>query len=644
MNRSPRIAVFVLCSHLLSTRSLQGEETNLITSPAELKRLSLDQLLALQVTTVSREPEPASRAAAAVEVIPQDQIERSGATSIPDALRLATGLQVSRFSGGSFAVGTRGFTSLAADKLQVMQDGRSLYSPLFSGVFWDAYSIMLEDVDRIEVVRGPGATMWGANAVNGVINIITKDARDTQGTLLTGGGGSEERAFGAARYGGKIGDDTYYRVYGRYDNQENAVFPSGRELRDSSQEMQGGMRVDSYVGNQNHFTLQGDYLYNEFDLSPSGLAINHSGNVLGRWNHQFGEDSDLQMQTYYDRFERHVPNQFGEDRDTFDFDTQYRTVLWERHALIGGLDYRMSADRTRTDGTVQFDPQNKTIHIVSAFVQDEITLVPKHLAFVVGSKFEWDSLDGFEPQPNARLAWTPTERQTLWAAFSRAVRMPTRFDEDVRFIPVPASGIVTIQGNPDFKPEKVYAYELGYRIQPVSKVFVDVATYYNKYNDLRSLEPTPPFGIPLVEQNRLEAETYGVELSVKYQATSWWRLSGNYTWMHKNLLPDTDSHDPTGGTLEGNDAENLASFWSSMDLPGHTSFDAIVRYVDTLPNPSVPAYVELDLRLAWRPVPNLELSVVGQNLVHAHHREWGAASPAAAEIPRSVYGKVTWRF
>lgn len=636
------VPAIVLC--LAARFDLQAEPVAYLQSAQELKRLDLEELIELKVTSVSRHAEAASHAAAAIEVIPQEQIERSGAASVPDALRLATGLQVSRFGGHSFAISSRGFTSLAANKMQVMQDGRSLYSPLFSGVFWDAYGTMLEDLDRIEVIRGPGATMWGANAVNGVISIISKDARDTQGTLLTGGGGTEELGFGGVRYGGKAGENTYFRVYGRYHRRDAMAFANGGNAHDGSQEAQGGFRVDSDLSDQNHLTVQGDYLYNDFDLFQAAQAINRSGNLLARWTHHLDAESELQFQTYYDRFERDVPGQFGESRDTYDADVQFRTRIGERHELLAGANYRVSADETEPGGTIQFEPRDEAIQILGAFLQDEITLVHERLALVLGSKFEWHSLQGFEPQPNARLAWTPTTNQTLWAAFSRAVRMPTRIDEDLRFIPSTTSGLVLVRGNPAFAPEELYAWELGYRARPHRRVAVDVTTFYHQYRNLRSLEPTPPLGIPLVQKNRLEAETAGVELSLKYQPMPWWRLSANYTYVDKDLEPQSNSNDPDRGALEGNDAPHRFVLWSSVDLPKNVTLDAILRYVDELPQPRVPGYVELDVRVAWRPRDNLELALVGQNLLDNQHREFGGASASAAEVQRGFYGKVTWRF
>jgi iron complex outermembrane recepter protein len=643
MNKFIRFAV--ACGLLTSiARGQTLPSPNFLRAPHELKRLSLEDLLKVQVTSVSRRPESASHAAAAVEAIPQEQIERTGAASVQDALRLATGLQVSRFVGHSYAISSRGFTSVAANKLQVMQDGRSLYSPLFSGVFWDAYGAMMDDIDRIEVIRGPGATMWGANAVNGVINIITKDARDTQGGLVTAGGGTEERGFVAVRYGTKLSEKTFYRVYARYHDRDPLTLANGNDANTSPTEWQGGFRLDSQPVEQDHVTLQGDYLYNQSNAILGQDAFNRSGNVLARWTRRFNTGSDFQLQAYYDRFERNVPGQFGEDRDTFDLDAQYRTRVAERHDMVTGLNYRVSADETKTGGTTQFVPGEKTIQILSTFVQDEITIAPRQLAFVIGSKFEWDSLDGFEAQPSIRLAWTPTERQTVWAAWSRAVRMPSRIDEDLRLVPIPSSGIVAVSGNPDFAPEKLYAWEFGYRVQPHEKLFVDLAAFLNDYDELRSLEPTPPTGLPLVQRNRLDARTSGAELSFKYQVAPWWRLSGNYRYLHKELRPRPDSRDPNRGSLEGNDSPHLFSVWSSMDLPQRVTFDCILRRVAALPVPRVPQYLELDLRVAWRPAERWEIAAVGQNLFHGQHREFGAASPTAQEVERGFYGKVTWRF
>jgi iron complex outermembrane receptor protein len=615
-------------------------------SPAEadFKKLSLEDLLSLEVTSVSRHAEKAIHAAAAVEVVTPEQIARTGATSVQDALRLVPGVQVSEYGGDSFAISARGFASLAANKLQVMQDGRSLYSPLFSGVFWDAYATMLEDIDRIEVIRGPGATMWGANAVNGVVNIITKDARDTPGALVAFGGGTEERAFGAVRYGGRAGATTDYRVYARFQERDALARPSGRDGPAAPAERQTGFRIDSRPARDRHLTLQGDYFQNESDTATGERAWNRSTNLLGRWTREFSAESELRVQGYFDRFERRVPAQMGERRNTFDLDAQYRSRFGARHDLGLGFGYRLSADHTARGGTLEFSPAAKTVEIASAFVQDEIALLPRQLALVLGAKFQWDSLAGLEPQPNVRLLWTPDERQTWWAALSRAVRMPTRIDEDLRFTPVPATGTVFIRGNPNFSPEILHAFEIGYRVRPSARLFVDVAGFFHDYADLRSLEPTPPTGIPLVQFNRLRATTTGLELAVKFDATRRWRLNGSFSYLQRRLLPEAASRDPNRGTLEGNDAPRLVSLWSSMDLPRRWTLDVTVRHVGALPEPRVPAYTEADVRLGWRPRDGWELALIGQNLLHRQHLEFGAPSPATAEVERGFYGKATWRF
>lgn len=614
------------------------------TSVQQLKRLDLEGLLALKVTSVSRREETASHAAAAVEVVTQEQIERTGSASVPDALRFATGVQVSQFGGHSYALSTRGFTSLAANKLQVMQDGRSLYSPLFSGVFWDAQGTMLEDLDRIEVIRGPGATMWGANAVNGVINIISKDSRDTQGSLLAFGGGSEERAFGAIRHGGTLGADTFYRVYARFHRRDDMALPNGAASVGTPGEQQTGFRLDSQRPARVHLTLQGDYFENRNETTAGPDSRNRSGNLLGRWTRDLGLGRQLQIQAYYDRFERRIPLQMGEIRDTGDLDVQYQTQFTEGHDIVAGVNYRTSSDRTEGGGTVQFLPRDKTVRMTSAFFQDEITVVPQRLALVLGAKAQWESLDGTEFQPNVRTIWSVSGKQKVWAAASRAVRMPSRIDEDLRFLPVPASGIVAYQGNPEFQPEKLDAFELGYRVRLARTVFLDVTGFRHQYRNLRSLEPSLPTGIPLVQYNLLEATTQGVELAVKFEPAPWWHLSGNFTYLDRDLAPLASSRDPTRGSLEGNDASRLFSLWSSMELGAHLSLDTMFRYVGPLPQPRLPGYFEMDVRVAWRPTARVELALVGQNLLHRQHLEFGTPSPATAEVQRGFFAKLSWRF
>ncbi|MES2695270.1 MAG: TonB-dependent receptor [Verrucomicrobiota bacterium] len=643
MKHCAKTALILAGAALIASTS-PGQPAGAPAALSEFKKLSLEELLDVKVTSVSRRAENASRAAAAVEVVTAEQIERTGAASLQDALRLATGVQVSGFGGHSYAISSRGFTSLAANKLQVMQDGRSLYSPLFSGVFWDAYAAMLEDIDRVEVIRGPGATMWGANAVNGVVNIISKDASATQGTLVSAGGGSEERAFGAVRYGGKTGQNTHYRVYGRFHNRDGAALPSGADSFATPSEQQAGFRVDSRSQAGTHLTVQGDYFENEIEATAAQDSSNRDINLLGRWTRQYNADTEFQLQSYYDHFERNVPGQMRDRRNTFDLDSQYRSRLGDRHEIIVGANYRVSADHTGSEGTAQFVPDGRTTSMAGAFVQDEITLVPQRFSVVLGSKFQWDSLDGFQPQPNLRALWTPDDHQTVWAAVARAVRMPTRIDEDLRFVPMPATGVVFVRGNPDFKPEKLNSFELGYRVRPIKRLYLDVTAFAHDYDDLRSLEPSPPLGIPLVQYNRLDAQTRGVEVAVKFEVAKWWQLSGNYSYLDKKLKPRADSNDPNRGALEGNDAPRLFSLWSAMDLPKRVTLDTMLRHVGTLPVPVVPSYTELDVRIAWRPNDAWQVALVGQNLLDRQHLEFGTASPTTSEMQRGYYVKGTWRF
>lgn len=616
-----------------------GTAAEEVRSAEDLKHMSLDELLETKVISMSRTLEDWTVAPTAIAVLTQEEIRRSGAVTLPDTLRLATGLHVARGNGSGYAISARGFNSSAGNKLQVLLDGRSLYTPLFSGVFWEIQDTMLEDLDRIEVVRGPGATLWGANAVNGVINVVSKSARDTQGMLLLGGGGSEERAFGGLRYGGQAGESTYYRVYGKYQSRDEQSLAGGGGAGDSMEQEQGGFRVDSEVSGNNTLTFQGDAYHNFSGLLGRDDAEHFGGNALGRWTHVFTDSADLQVQLYYDRSVRDVPFQFREDRTTVDLDVQQHFAAGERNSLVVGANYRNSADETGTDGTFRFDPPNRTIELVSAFVQDELALVPERLTLYAGSKFEHNGFTGFECQPSGRIAYTPTRRQTVWAAVSRAVRTPARADVDTRFVPVPANGVVVIRGNPDFESEDVIAYELGYRAEVHPRLLVDVAGFYNVYDHLRTLHVTPP----LVVANEREGETWGAEIELKFQATDWWRLSAGYAWLHEALRFKPGSNDPTLGSLEANDPEHLASFHSTMDLPGNVELDCIIRYVDRLPNPRIPGYVAVDLRLAWLPRPNLELAMIGRNLVDDRHPEFGVgASPP--EVQRSVYGKVTWRF
>jgi iron complex outermembrane receptor protein len=514
----------------------------------ELKQLSLEELMGVEVTSVSKKEEKLFDAAAAIYVITQEDIRRSGATSIPEALRNVPGLEVVRLNANTWQISARGFVT-TANKILVLIDGRSVYTPLFAGVFWDVQDTLLEDLDRIEVIRGPGGTLWGANAVNGVINIITKSAKETHGWLLTGGGGTEERAFGGARYGGKLGENARYRFYAKYFNRDDMVFPDGRDAADQWQMGQGGFRVDWDASEKNLLTLQGDLYVGEVggqvvaSPTPPFLSMTDAsvggGNLLGRWTHHVSDISNVQLQVYYDRTERRIPGFFSEDRDTFDVDVQHRFPWGRRHDIIWGIGYRYTQDKVDSSFSVSVDPAQRATDLLSLFMQDDITLLPNRLRLTLGSKFEHNDFSGFEIQPNVRLAWTPSARQTVWAAVSRAVRTPTRLELDIHLsavqIPSMPPIVLRVFGNPDFVSEELLAYELGYRVQPYPRLSLDIAAFYNVYDNLLSLEgPGPPqlsppvVVIPFTQANKLQGETHGVEVLANYHLADWWRWQVGY--------------------------------------------------------------------------------------------------------------------
>ena len=633
--------------------------------PSDLTDVPIETLLEMEVTTVARKTEKLSQSPAAVSVLTQDDLRRSGATSIPEALRLVPGLEVARLDASQWAVSARGFNDVFANKLLVLQDGRSIYTPLFSGVFWDVQGAMLEDIDRIEVIRGPGASLWGANAVNGVINIITKSAKETQGTLITAGGGTEERGFGGIRYGGKFNDNAYFRVYGSYFDHDDSVLLNGQDANDAWQMGRWGFRMDWDASEQYLLTLQGDAyrgavnqvfgafaptnppifsqtVHDEFDV--------RGGNVLGRWSHTFSPNSDLRLQAYYDRTERDAVI-FKETRDTFDIDFQHRFALGERNDVMWGAGYRATSDKVGNTPTIALNPDNRTVDLFSGFIQDEIALAPDRLRLTLGSKFEQNDFTGFEAQPSGRLLWTPAAHQTFWASISRAVRTPSRVEDDVTlnqprevtpgfFVPI------TIQGNRDFGSESLLAYEIGYRTQPHQRLSLDLAGFYNDYDNLRSLEQDPVVPTLFHVGNKLYGESYGVETAATLEITRWWRLQPAYTFLQMALHKRPGSTDSTSEQDEGKSPRHQMSVRSSMDLPGDLSLDCTVRYVDHLPALTISSYVELDVRLGWRLNRNLELAIVGQNLLEGRHREFSPSfiNTQQTAIQRGVYGKLTLRF
>jgi iron complex outermembrane receptor protein len=610
-------------------------DTNSATTPEQLKHLSLEDLMNQDVSVVTRRPEKLLESPSAVQVITAEDIHRSGATSLPEALRLAPNLEVAQVNSHDWAISARGFNNTLANKLLVMIDGRSVYTPLDAGVFWDVQNVLLEDIDRIEVVSGPGGTLWGANAVNGVINIVTKSAKQTQGLLVEGGGGSLLQDFGAVRYGGSNGTNFFYRVYAQRFDQNSTVLPNGNDDTNSWDMSQGGFRTDWYPSDINTVTFQGD-AYSGSEAGTMGTTFVDGQDLVGRWLHTISDTSDLTLQMYFDRTWRQIPDSFAEDLRTYDLDFQHRFALPQRNTITWGAGYRLMDDDVRNGATVGFSPKNRNMQLFSGFVQDQIEVLPERLEFTLGTKLEHNDFSGFEVQPSARLAWTPDNRQTVWAAISRAVRSPSRVDSDIR---VPSTPPFLLTGDPEFESETVLAYELGYRVRPMDRLTLSVASYYNAYDRLRSLDQLTPTNF--VIKNGFRGQTWGVELSANFQATDWWRLRGGYTYLNKELWPGEPL--ATSTVREGNDPENQVVLQSIMDLPANFQLDAVGRYVDTLENPNVPSYITFDLRLAWWWKHNVEVSIVGQNLADKRHAEFGAAR-TRDEIPRSVFGKIALWF
>ena len=639
--------------------------------------LSVEELLNTKVTSVAKKAQSLNDAAAAAFVISNEDIKRAGVTNIPDALRLAPGLDVARIDSNKWAVSSRGFNSRFANKLLVLIDGRSAYTRTFSGVYWENQDVMMEDVDRIEVIRGPGATLWGANAVNGVINIITKHSSKTQGGSLNVGGGTQERDFASFRYGTKLGEDTTARAYVKGFNRASNTHVSGDNANDSWDEVQGGFRLDSQLNTQDTLKFQGDIYHNNinqasvfpqitppFVLAQKNKLDTYGGNILGRYQHTISPTSDYALQFYYDTYTRNGDFR-DESRDTLDLDFQHRFSLFDSQEFVWGLNYRYGHDkivgRPLQNGTILFtaNPPSVNDQVYSGFIQDELTLIDDKLWLTIGSKFEHNDYSGFEGQPSAKIMWAPYNQHRLWAGVSRAVRTPSRGDQD-------ASGLVSVlppkppflppvvanfRGNPNFGSEEVIAYEAGYRTSFLKTMSLDVTGFYNDYRDLRQTQSgTPAFTgsfleVPTNFVSNMHGKTYGIEVATVWQMLDWWRWDVNYSWLRTemdNPLPDSKNSKSPEQRVS---IRGALSPWDTIDL------DFWFRYVDrnlaivSTGDGSIKQYVTLDLRLAWRPMKNLELSLVGQNLLQQQHLEYiQEISTSPTAIDRGMYGKVSLGF
>jgi iron complex outermembrane receptor protein len=625
---------------------------------SDLKRLSIEELMDVQVTSVTRHPEKLLQAAAAIQVITREDIRRSGATTLPEALRLADNLEVAQKNSHDWAISARGFNTDVANKLLVMIDGRTVYSPLFSGVFWDAQDYLLEDIERIEVISGPGGTLWGANAVNGIINIITRSAADTQGAYFEAGGGEHPQGFAGGRYGGSLAPGVDFRVYAKYLDTDGEVLPTGADARDGWHQGRGGFRVDAAPSGADKLSFHGDFYNGHEGQAAAAPTDNMSGgNLVGQWGHTFSEHSDLNIQTYYDRTELTRPvapyvlntitlapaGTFRDHLDTYDVDLQHRFALRSWNEIVWGGGYRRTHDVAQNALGLGFLPATLDQNLFSAFLQDEVRLGSRW-SVIVGSKIEHNDYTGYEFEPNIRAQWTATASQTLWSAISRAARTPSRVDRDLA---EPVKPVVVLEGGRDFGSEYVTAYELGYRGQLGGRVTGSLSTFYNDYTDVRSTSITPSTLIPVFFANNLEGHTYGAELSGSWQVLDQWSLHLGYDFLKEHLGVKPGAFDLSNGLNETADPQHQANLRSALTLRA-VEWDTTLRWVDDLtinngPIPDkVPPYAELDSRLAWHLSPRWELSVAGRNLLHARHPEYGIPGPAQIEIARSVYGKMVW--
>ncbi|THI91965.1 MAG: TonB-dependent receptor [Nitrospira sp. CG24A] len=617
----------------------------------DLTELNLEELMAIEVTSVSKKSQPVSQTASAIFVITQEDIRRSGANSIPEALRMAPGLHVARIDSQKWSVTSRGFSGRFADDLLVLIDGRTVYSPLVAGVFWEVQDLPLEDIDRIEIIRGPGGTLWGANAVNGAVHIITKKAKETPGALVTVGGGTEERAFTTLRYGGTIGNSVSYRLYGKGFERDRTVSANGSH--DDWRMGRTGGRLDWDAGAQDSVTLQGDYYQGQAGQQTSfptmiGPSFSTSavedlrmsgGNMLGRWKHTFGQQHDFTAQFYYDKTRRDELS-FKEIRNTVDIDLQHRFPLPLGQDIVWGIGYRISGDHLRNSESLSFDPAERRLRTFSMFLQDEIKLFQEKVRLTVGAKYLKNTFTGGLIQPNIRLLYNPSPDQTIWATVTRSNRIPSRFERDGRqTIAGTPTEFVDLQGNPAAQSETLWGYELGYRAQLDSTLSFDTAVFYNRYKH-SSGEQEISDSLEQIHTT-VTTHTYGGELAGEWRMLSWWRLRPAFSYLHIRRSA------PEGIEFEsGEDPAHQASLRSLMNLTDTIEVDTTFRFVDRLPGIGVSNYQNVDIRLGWRPSSGLEISLVGHNLLENRHAEFKPEfiTTAASQIQRGVFGKVTWRF
>ncbi len=646
-------------------------------SPIDLTDASLDELANIQVTSVSKKEQSLSKTGAAVFVITHEDIRRSGATNIPDLLRMAPGVDVAQIDANTFAISIRGFNDRLADKVLVLEDGRTVYTPTTSGVYWDQVNVPLEDIDRIEVIRGPGGTVWGANAVNGVINIITMSSKDTDGVLLRAGGGSQDTANGLAQFGGKIGQDGAYRLFEDYANTGNLRASDGTDkAADGWHKFDTGFRSDWTLSPRDTMTIQGDALETGegqtisvvfVNALPLSRVFNDSVSVdeidiLGRWKHTFKDASYTSLQIYYDQYHRHDEG-VRETLRTVDFDFQYNTKIASRNDVVWGLGYRSTDGNDLPGYGKSYAPPSFQNNLATTFIQDEIS-VTDSISLTLGSKFERQPYVGFQYEPSAQLVWSPTSRRTVWVSAARAIRETSREEEGLQIyqytfaLPGNGFGVSVVNGDHSVKPERLYDVEAGYRDQLTKRVSLDLAAYSSHYKDFVTLDAGEPYFtavpapqhlvLPFFFGNTAGADTYGAEFSANWDVTDRWRLTPVYSGIHMDVVQHPGGQSTSVAIVEDNTPESQAHIRSLFNVTPRLEWDSSVYYVGRLRDSgygAVPAYTRVDTRMGWRVSESLDLSLVGQNLLSPRHAEFHDAYEVRRTlVERSVYAKLTYRF
>jgi len=670
-NHTKTISYFLTNSILFALIILASANTSGAKENINLLELELEELGEITITSVSKKKEPLFGAASAIQVINQKDIRRSGATSIPELLRMVPGIEVARIDGNKWAVTARGFNALFSNKLLVLLDGRSMYTPLFSGVYWDTLDTLLEDIERIEVIRGPGGTLWGSNAVNGVINIITKDAKDSQGKLVTAQVGNQENGEGAVRFGGKIGKNAHYRATAKYFNRGSFQDSQDRTSADGWDATRGEFRIDWEPSKISKVSFQGGAYSGESNqkrsavLTTSSPFFNQSdedidlsgGHIQVRWKKSHDDGSETEFRSYFDQNNRD-DRVLGQTINTFDIDFQRRFSSWKNHDIIWGLGQRVIWDKLNETFTFSATPAERFDYITSSFFQDEISFLDKKLRLIIGSKFELNSRTDYEIQPNIRLAWEKNNNHMFWGAISRAVRTPSRVENSQNLV---FSGffngqnnILTLAGDGRSVSEKLISFEMGYRFKPEKNFSIDVATFYNRYDAIKTSEnqtnfssniPLPAHVVrPSVFDNNANGEAYGIEIFSKLKPKDFWELNMGFTWFKMHLHLDPTSTDTSTELSEGSSPEYRFHIRSYLDLPKNLEFDSFLYYVDSLSDLNVDSYIRMDFRLGWKPVDPVELSLSLQNIFDPHPEFSNQNGIFASEIPRTIQAKLTYRF